>query len=574
MTVPAGWKKRSGENQYETVITDGEYKYRIYANIQTGQREIYSILPGILNLTPDVPVATINADGNVTKQTGWNNIAPIKNGQTRLKKIKDLSKVETNKLVAAVGTAEQKNRLKTQKEFTGLGNNQSQPTEAGAQESGPNATGVGIASTATASTVDLSNLENVLDKFENSNFDNIKQYLHYPENIDISYQDKIIITQIEYVPGRIGGALEGSLLNREVDFNEVENGTNVKQKVIGTVQLPMPNNISEENNTGWGDDSLSTIAAGMMGSVSGVIENVMDAQFSAAFDDFKEAVGKVGSDPIRTRLERYLTAQAAASVLKFGGVQIDPEAYLTRATGTVINPNVELLFNGPKLRQFAFQFKMTPRSQKEAVHIRSIIKFFKKGMAPRRSKNAAEFIFLGTPNVFRIRYVANRDNEMGSIGKIKTCALNSCGINYTPDGSYASFDDSIVGSQPIAVTMQLGFTELTPIYSDEYDSSLTTVGPENIFNQFDVEVPPKNIIDPNVDPFSGNLNVNPFAINLPNVNLFGFGQSETNIPFVGDPGPSRGGASSAASPTRVFQEGGSTATPPNSPNLGGGLRGA
>ena len=566
MTVPAGWKKRTNPNEYESILTDGQYKYEINANVQTGQRQIYAI-DQILRIREFV--GTVNADGTVVKREAWENISKLPNGQTRLKKIKDLSKVETNKLVAAVGTSEQKNRLKTQKEFTGLGNNQSQPTEAGAQESGPNATGVGIASTATASTVDLSNLENVLDKFENSNFDNIKQYLHYPENIDISYQDKIIITQIEYVPGRIGGALEGSLLNREVDFNEVENGTNVKQKVIGTVQLPMPNNISEENNTGWGDDSLSTIAAGMMGSVSGVVKNVMDAQFSAAFEDFKKAVSDVGSDPIRTRLERYLTAQAAASVLKFGGVQIDPEAYLTRATGTVINPNVELLFNGPKLRQFAFQFKMTPRSQKEAVHIRSIIKFFKKGMAPRRSKNAAEFIFLGTPNVFRIRYVANRDNEMGSIGKIKTCALNSCGINYTPDGSYASFDDSIVGSQPIAVTMQLGFTELTPIYSDEYDSSLTTVGPENIFNQFDVETPPeKNFLLPNINlanGFDGSFNLNgtnPF--NDPGI----------NIPFVGDPGPSRGGASSAASPTRVFQEGGSTATPPNSPNLGGGLRGA
>lgn len=569
MALPTGWKKRSGANQYETVITDGEYKYKIYANIQTGQREIYSILPGVLSLTGDVPVATINADGNVTKQTGWNNIAPIKNGQTRLKKIKDLSNVEVNKLVAAEATAEQKNNLKTKKEFSGLGNSQAQPTEAGAQGSGPNATET--STTENSGGFDLSTLGNVLDKFEKNDFTKIQPYLHYPQNIRTSYQDKLIITQIEYVPGRLGEALGGSLLNRESDFNE---SFASKEKLIGTVTLPMPNNISEENSTGWGKNNLTTIAAGLMGGTANIVGNVMETEFSAAFENFKGLVEKAGSDPISSRLQKYLTANAAASILKFGGIQVDPEAYLTRATGTAINPNLELLFEGPTLRQFGFQFKLIPRSEKEATNIRSIIKFFKKGMAPRRSKDAAEFIMLGTPNVFRLKYVTNgNDTEMGSIGKMKTCALVSCGVNYTPDGFYAAFDDPNVGSQPIAVTLQLGFTELTPIYNDEYDSSLTTVGPENVFNNFDVEVPPKNIIDPKINAFAGDLNVNPFAINLPNIDLFGYGQSGTNIPFSGDPGPSRGGASNAASPTRVFQQGGSTATPANSPNLGGGVKG-
>lgn len=569
MAVPAGWKQNKAKpNEYETTLVDGENKYVINANVQTGQRQIYSLIPGPLSLFGNRELlGTVNADGTVQKQDAWTIISTIKNGQTRLKTIKDLSKAETNKLVESVGTAEQKTRLGKEKEFSGLANGQPQPTAAGDQGSGPNETGTTDADEFKAE--DLTNLENTLDKFEDSNFDKIQSFLHYPENINISKQDKIIITQIEYVPGKIGEALQGSLLNREQQFN--------LEKVIGTVQLPMPNNISEENSTGWGESSLSTIAAGLMGKVGGVITNVMEGDFQGSFESFKGTVDAITNDPIKTRLERFLTAKAAASVLNFGGIQIDPEAYLTRATGTTINPNVELLFNGVKLRQFSFQFKMIPRSEKEAKHIRSIIKFFKKGMAPRRSKSAAEFIFLGTPNVFRIEFKANGNTEMGSIGKIKTCALNTCSINYTPDGVYGSFEDSIVGSQPLAVTMQLAFTELTPIYSDEYNSELSTVGPENIFQKFDVEQAVENPFNlPPIDLTGVNLNnpipgFNGFNINLNGLNPFN--GTGTDIPFVGDPGPSRGGTSSAASPTRVLQQGGSTATPDNSPNLGGGVRG-
>ena len=40
--------------------------------------------------------------------------------------------------------------------------------------------------------------------------------------------------------------------------------------------------------------------------------------------------------------------------------------YSCKDTGQVINPNLELLFSGPNLRSFTFNFTLTPRDAEEA----------------------------------------------------------------------------------------------------------------------------------------------------------------------------------------------------------------
>ena len=56
------------------------------------------------------------------------------------------------------------------------------------------------------------------------------------------------------------------------------------------------------------------------------------------------------------------------------------------------------------------------------------------------------------------------------MNSFKLCALTSCQINFAPDGSYQAYDDPSVISQPVRSVMTLGFTELTPIFWDDYES--------------------------------------------------------------------------------------------------------
>jgi len=92
----------------------------------------------------------------------------------------------------------------------------------------------------------------------------------------------------------------------------------------------------------------------------------------------------------------------------------------------ILNPNLELLFQGPSLRPFSFQFKLSPRSRSEAKEIVKIIRFFKQGMAPIRENSR---LFLRTPNTFKIKYVQlGRDSESPFMNKFKECALLSCNV--------------------------------------------------------------------------------------------------------------------------------------------------
>ena len=355
------------------------------------------------------------------------------------------------------------------------------PASAGAQSGtnpGPSSSGVGT-------TFDVGNyadnpLNNLISQFEddkNNSFEGIKQFLYYPSNIGGSGQDKITITQIEYVVGDVAGALTGTLGNRELDSNSKDHS---KVRTLGMVTLPIPNEISEANQTAWGEDSLSSISAALMSKALPAVASIASGEVGATLGNLQKAATTLGNPTITNRLKQFLTVNAAASVLKLGNINVNPEAYISRVTGTAINPNLELLFNGPKLRQFGFQFKLTPRDEKEARNIRSIIKFFKKGMAPRRSNKETLSIFLGAPNVFRIKFTSGETGrELDSVGKIKTCALQSFSANYTPDGFYAAYKDpSAGGSQPISVVINLGFAELTPIFNDEYDGDSPSVGPD------------------------------------------------------------------------------------------------
>jgi hypothetical protein len=121
---------------------------------------------------------------------------------------------------------------------------------------------------------------------------------------------------------------------------------------------------------------------------------------------------------------------------------------------------MELLFNGPTLRPFNFTFKLASRSEKESETIRSIIRFFKQGMAPIRTQSN---LFLKAPHTFQMQYL-HRGEEHKFLNQFKECALQSFSVSYTPEGQYATFQDGAMVSYQI--TMQ--FSELEPVFNDDY----------------------------------------------------------------------------------------------------------
>ena len=46
MTIPSGWRQRAtNTNEYEAILIRGQYKYEVNVNVESGQRQIYTIDP-------------------------------------------------------------------------------------------------------------------------------------------------------------------------------------------------------------------------------------------------------------------------------------------------------------------------------------------------------------------------------------------------------------------------------------------------------------------------------------------------------------------------------------------------
>ena len=197
----------------------------------------------------------------------------------------------------------------------------------------------------------------------------------------------------------------------------------------------------------WADENMSPLAMALMQSaanpenIGGNIINITE---------------KITNNDQYQKLIRQQLYGAAAGV--------NP---LARLNGLVINPNLELLFNGPTLRPFNFTFKLSPRNSKEGETVKNIIRWFKQGSAVRTSNDN---LFLKAPNVFKIKYIygeGKQEDLHKGLNQIKTCALRSMNVNYTPDGSYMTFEDGTMTSYE----MTLQFSELEPVYDLDYQES-------------------------------------------------------------------------------------------------------
>ena len=141
---------------------------------------------------------------------------------------------------------------------------------------------------------------------------------------------------------------------------------------------------------------------------------------------------------------------------------------LSRATGSVINPNSELLFRGPKLRTFNFAYELSARNDTDAKNIISIIRIFKQASSVQKSKTR---IFLGAPSTFTIKYMNADNDEHKFIGKIKECALTNVAVNYAP-AQYSTY----MGGYMTKYNLTLQFQELEPIHNSDYSEDINNIG--------------------------------------------------------------------------------------------------
>tara|TARA_Y100001937_G_scaffold67098_1_gene91708 strand:- start:20 stop:1363 length:1344 start_codon:yes stop_codon:yes gene_type:complete len=305
------------------------------------------------------------------------------------------------------------------------------------------------------------------------------QILAYPFGFDTN-QDHLKITRHEYRRPDINASKSGNVTMQRLGTRGEDNqynsaGDTVAGALLGSILLPMPK-VADVNGVEWGKSELTSSGLAALGTARALDlggfftgkTNEERRKDREANDLLTEGNSTNVEGNAVTEFARggFATLQSKLANVAFG-TNLDPDTALARTSGRVFNPNAEVLFQGPVIRDFSFSFIMIARSQQEGAEIRKIIRFLKLGMAPKFRSTT----FLKNPDVFILEYrsgnrtldTVNRFNPGG-------LALQTMSVDYSPNGYWSSYRDS----QPVQLKMDLSFTELRPIYQGDQEMT-----PEN-----------------------------------------------------------------------------------------------
>ncbi len=290
--------------------------------------------------------------------------------------------------------------------------------------------------------------------------------LRYPLTIFTEETDYLQIDVQKYVPiGKGRGEAGKSISTAEKRFVRNPNEyfrRNSYKKQLQTILLPIPSNIQDSNTVSYNEDKMNNITAAGVGFTEEVITEFGKGGFGAVGRAAKAALETAGmsADQAGDLSAKFFAGKAVSAL----GGNVTLNQLLARGSGQILNPNMELLFSGPTLRNFNFSFKMTPRNKEESFGVKQIIRTFKRSMAPKAGQGKKGG-FLTSPDIFELTY-RQGGGKHKFLNSFKQCFLTNIGVNYTGEGTYATYGDGT----PISMIMNLSFKEVAPIYDIDYDS--------------------------------------------------------------------------------------------------------
>ena len=277
--------------------------------------------------------------------------------------------------------------------------------------------------------------------------------LTYPVDLAQSYQDYLKIQMVEYKPRGFASGEDSFALPSRPNIGaggQVPEGRNL----LSSIFLPIPGGIGDNNVASW--------SKGDMSPIQGQIANLSYQAMAGDGQGVRAAVADA-TNAVQNNVAGLKALVTQSIIKELTGVDV-----LRRQQGAVINQNSELLFDGPALRSFTFTYKFSPRGGDEAQIVKKIIRTLKQGMSAKKANN---FLFIKSPHTFFLSY-QHQNKIHPFLNKFKECALTSLGVNYTPDGNYATYYDGSMVSYQVTMTFQ----EIEPIFDNDYGNGYTNIG--------------------------------------------------------------------------------------------------
>ena len=235
-----------------------------------------------------------------------------------------------------------------------------------------------------------------------------------------------------------------------------------KKLIRSVISLPMPRNITDTTGVQYGEASLNPIeAVGLAGGsalLQGNIDNLKNA--------FSATINKGGQALQDKSTQEAIAASLSGTAIGALGGNVNANQVISRASGQILNPNLELLFQGVGLRVFPLQFQFFPRNNQEGKIVMNILRTLKMEMAPSRTSKEgnANGVFIRTPSIFQLTYMKGKKPHP-FLNKFLPTVLSDMKINYTASGAHSTFYDGT----PTHIRLDLQFKELNPLFKEDYD---------------------------------------------------------------------------------------------------------
>lgn len=203
-------------------------------------------------------------------------------------------------------------------------------------------------------------------------------------------------------------------------------GAGGNTELEGSIQLYIPENLSVNSAVGYRNTEGGSLAAtgGNLFGAEGDDGGVVTSLFSQLFGTALAQVGDNGA-----------TAAQTIDAIGVGAA------------------NRHVLFEGVEFRTFSYTYEFLPKSWKESVMLKDIIKFFRIQMLPAIKANGNTF---KPPNYFTIEYMIN-GQPTDYLNKIKPCVCTGCDVSYGGNGQFAMFQ-SEKGEEPAPAMINLTLT--------------------------------------------------------------------------------------------------------------------
>ena len=259
------------------------------------------------------------------------------------------------------------------------------------------------------------------------------------------------------------------------------------------IMLPIPQDLSNTIAAGWQGKQFTGIGRSAIAASAG---NMHFAR--QKIDDWS---GNISA------LTNSLTTNVLNLVPGVGG-NLDANDISGSTRGVVLNPNAELLYDSPELREIGMTFKMVPKNSFEASTIRNICNTFRKAALPvwggnendgqdgnynwsskvtyemsgnsqgATGLNADETTadrgdvisiskenFIQVPSLCKFTFMKG-NSPHAWLTQYKACAISNVVVNYTPDNTYATYSDG----SPVATEIRLNFQETKLIFRGDVDT--------------------------------------------------------------------------------------------------------